>query len=165
MMFYKNICAVLLATLLALPVHADEQDQRKSAAIELVKATKADQTLDQIFPLIVDQIFPLLIQGNEGHEVLVNTILKEEFKASLPKFKAEFIDLIAGVYEQNFNTDELNQLTAFMKSPTGQKFVSKQVEVFQQSSAGGELIGQKMALDAIPRVIQRLEDANLTTPK
>jgi uncharacterized protein len=48
---------------------------------------------------------------------------------------------IAAVYARNFSEGELRELTAFYRTPTGQKFVSQQPELTRQGAA----VGQRLA--------------------
>ena len=55
------------------------------------------------------------------------------------------VDGIAAVYAANFSLDELRELDAFYRRPTGQKFLEKWPSITQQSVQIGEDGSRKAA--------------------
>jgi hypothetical protein len=68
----------------------------------------------------------------------------------------ELADQMAGVYANHFTPAELNEMTAFYRSATGQKLVEKTPVVAQQSMAIGQKFGQAMFERSRGRIIEEL---------
>jgi hypothetical protein len=78
-------------------------------------------------------------------EQKMSTLLAEEMSWS--KMEAAYLQ----VYKESFTQDEINQLIAFYKSPTGQMFVQKMPTVMQKSMLAmqqqmGPLMGKIQAI-------------------
>ena len=50
----------------------------------------------------------------------------------------EFTDQLAVIYAQAYEIDEMRQITAFYRSPVGQKVLEKMPALAQQSMAAGQ---------------------------
>jgi uncharacterized protein len=50
----------------------------------------------------------------------------------------------------------MRQVVTFYRTPTGRKFLQKQPEVFQESMALGQQLGQAMARDVQDRMTEEL---------
>jgi hypothetical protein len=67
------------------------------------------------------------------------------------------------IYKQNFTDQEISDMLAFYKSPTGQSVLQKMPVVMQESMQ----VGQQMAMKAMPKIralsekmVQEMEDAS-----
>jgi hypothetical protein len=69
------------------------------------------------------------------------------FNDSAQKRVDELIETIATIYASNFTADELHDLTAFYRTPTGQKFLARQTAIAQQSMAAGQQLGRAVMSD------------------
>ncbi len=58
-----------------------------------------------------------------------------------------FADLLAGIYARNFTVDEIHDLTAFYRSPTGQKLIARQPIIARESLAAGQQFGRELVAD------------------
>ena len=68
----------------------------------------------------------------------------------------EVIALGATIYARNFTVDELRELTAFYRSPLGQKVQQKLPTVMQESMAMGARFGQEISREAGEQMINEL---------
>ena len=75
---------------------------------------------------------------------------------------SELEDSIVDVYANNFSADELRDLIAFYKSPTGQKFLQKTPLVTQQTMAAGQKFGQSAGAEAQKEMIEQLRNKGHT---
>jgi hypothetical protein len=66
------------------------------------------------------------------------------------------IDEITVLYARSFTVAELNDLTAFYRAPTGQKFLEKLPAITQDSMAIGQKFGQAIAADLQTRMAEEL---------
>lgn len=70
-------------------------------------------------------------------------------------------DQVAAVYGQTFTVDELRQITAFYRTPVGQKFLEKMPAVFQQTTAVGQAFGLKLQNEVREKVADELRKKGL----
>ena len=75
-------------------------------------------------------------------ELITNTV-------NWDKIKPQMTDL----YVSNFSENEINDMLAFYRSPTGKKFVEKMPVIMQKSME----IGQKQSRTMIPKLNRLLE--------
>jgi hypothetical protein len=68
----------------------------------------------------------------------------------------EIIDEVIAIYARNFTADELREVTAFYRGPTGQKFLQKQPVILQDSMAVGQKFGQSVATEMQNRIVEEL---------
>jgi len=68
----------------------------------------------------------------------------------------ELIEQIAVLYARNFTADELREVVAFYRRPTGQKFVQKLPAITQESMALGQRFGQSIGNEIRARMIEEL---------
>jgi uncharacterized protein len=61
-----------------------------------------------------------------------------------------------GTYAPHFTAEEMQQVTNFYRSPTGQKFLQKQPELVRESMALGQQFGQAIARDVQGRMVEEL---------
>jgi uncharacterized protein len=58
--------------------------------------------------------------------------------------KDELNDMIAGVYDRHFSTEELRQLLAFYETPLGRKLLASQPSIMQESMVAGQEWGRRI---------------------
>lgn len=133
----------------AAPAPAQEFTQSHiNAALDFIGATQVGKDLDQILPLSAQQTQAQLIQLRPDLFKQIGEVVQ----AAALKATARRNDLgvaVARVYAANFTEDELKAIGAFFKSPAGQKFATKTVELQNQipqvvQSWRGRLIGELM---------------------
>jgi hypothetical protein len=69
---------------------------------------------------------------------------------------SEIIEKVAGIYARNFTVTELNEIAAFYRGPTGQKFVRRIPGVLQESLPNGQVFGQVLGGELQKRMIEEL---------
>ena len=148
----------LLAVILLLTTPARAQSpspESTAAAKELATTMKLTEQFKTMMPLIMKNLKPVLVQGrsdlDRDYDVLV-PILLEGFQARI----GELVDAVAVIYASNFSAEELRAVTAFYKTPAGQKFLQKTPAVMQQTMAAGQQFGQSAAADMQKRMIEEL---------
>ena len=68
----------------------------------------------------------------------------------------EMIDQIAALYARNFSVEELREVVAFYRGPTGQKFIQKLPLITQESMVIGQRFGQSIAAELRSRIVDEL---------
>jgi hypothetical protein len=126
-----------------------------AAARELLATMRFSDQFKAIMPVIVQNLKPAIVQNRpeveRDFDALMPTLL-ESMTARLD----EISDLTASVYARNFTVEELRDITAFYRTPTGEKFLQKLPAVTQQSMALGQKFGQSVASELQGRLIDEL---------
>lgn len=126
-----------------------------AAARELVAAARATDQLKSLLPLITQQLKPVVVQGRPEVERdfdRIMPLLIAAFDQQLDKFAAA----AAEIYASNFTADEMQQVTAFYRSPVGQKFLEKTPAIAQQSMLMGQKFGQQIVQELQTRIREEL---------
>ncbi|MEM1020627.1 MAG: DUF2059 domain-containing protein [Pseudomonadota bacterium] len=151
--------------LLGQPAAAASHSEEKVAAVAtLMQTLKTEQQLGPMINSMLEKFMPLFLQANPGRQADIEPILVEELQTSFAANQQTFLNLIAQAYLENFEIDEIEALNGFMASPVGQKFVGKQPVVARQARQAGMILGQAMAREALPRIVERLRAASLKVP-
>jgi hypothetical protein len=69
---------------------------------------------------------------------------------------------MASVYANNFTAAELHDLTAFYKSPTGQKLLRMMPVITSQTMAVGQKFGQAAGEEARKQIMEELRNKGHT---
>jgi hypothetical protein len=137
--------------------------EKIAAAQELLQAMRAP---DEFTPMVMRTIDAVraIYQARLGDESIekMQTLLKE-YDAMVPSFIEaanphikEARDDLLGLYSYQFTLDELHQLTAFYKSPVGQKMLSKQNNLSQEETLIANRLADTVAADIKKRVDELL---------
>jgi hypothetical protein len=125
------------------------------AAHELVTASRAADQLKTLLPLFMQQLKPAVVQGRaevaRDYDLIMPALIE-----SMAARSDAFAAAIADIYARTFTADELRQVTAFYRSPIGQKFLEKMPVIAQESMAMGQKFGQEIAAEMRTRMIEEL---------
>jgi hypothetical protein len=152
---FARIAGLAVATLLLIaPAHA-QSTNADAAARELVDTMKLPDQFKAVLPTIIQHMKPAIVQNRpdvaRDFDAMM-PIVQEKMGAHL----GELSSAMAAIYANNFTADELRELTAFYKSPTGQKFLQKTPVVAAQTMAAGQKFGQAAAADAQKQMTDEL---------
>ena len=117
-----------------------------AAAHELMTVMKPADQFKAIMPVLIQNLKQAIVQGRPEVEKQYDTMMPV-FNDSAQKRVDELIETIATIYASNFTADELHDLTAFYRTPTGQKFLARQAAIAQQSMAAGQQLGRAVMSD------------------
>jgi uncharacterized protein len=126
-----------------------------AAARELVQVARATDQLKLILPSIIQALKPAVVQGRPEVEKDFDAFapaLLDNMTARLPEFTAE----IVVIYARNFTPEEMRQMTAFYRTPVGQKLLEKLPTVTQESMRVGQAWGQRIGAEVQNRMIEEL---------
>jgi hypothetical protein len=119
----RLLLAAAFAASLCLPVHAQDAGSPEAlqAAQELATIMTGD-TIGQMSSALTAQIWPS-IQNQFGNKVDPATLaeLRSEFERTLTDFTGQVTKDAPTVYARYFTAQELREMIAFYKSPTGAK--------------------------------------------
>ncbi len=126
-----------------------------AAARELVVTMRASDQLKTILPLLMQQLKPAIVQNRPEVAKDYDAMIPHMLEIMNSKLTA-FAEAVAGIYAHNFSADELRQVTAFYKSPIGQKFLEKMPVITKESLTMGNKFGQEIATELRNRMIEEL---------
>jgi hypothetical protein len=153
-----TLTAALAVCLLfaALPARAQAPSlEAMAAAHDLIVTMRAADYFKAIMPAIMQNMKPAIVQNRpevERDYDAVMPLLLEGMNARVN----EIIDQIAAIYARNFTAEELREVTAFYRGPTGQKFVQKLPAITQESMVVGQRFGQAIGGEIRARMIDEL---------
>jgi uncharacterized protein len=108
-----------------------------------------------IMPAIVQQLKPAIVQNRPQVERDYDAIMPLMLD-SMNARVSEIIDQVAALYARNFTAAELNEVVAFYRGPTGQKFIQKLPLITQESMVIGQRFGQSIATELRSRIVDEL---------
>lgn len=116
----RLVATVLVAGALAAPARA--QDAEALRAAQELAAIMTGNTIEQMSRALTAQIWPS-VEGQFKGKVDAETLaeLRTEFERTLAAFTGEVMKDAPVVYARNFTAQELRDMLAFYKSPTGAK--------------------------------------------
>jgi hypothetical protein len=149
--------ALALSLLMAAPAAAQSPPTPEMAAArELVMTMKLSDQLRTLMPIIMKNMKSTMLVGRSPEFV-------RDFEATLPilmqAFETrydEFADVVAAVYASNFTVQELQDVTTFYRTPTGQKMLERLPVVAQLSMQAGQAYGRKIAEECKQRMIEEM---------
>lgn len=132
---------LLAASLSATPPAQPASDAHVKAALELIVASRTDQTFNQMKDPTGRMVQSTVAQFN-GCESAKPVLDEFAQKMGEVKFSDAQIDEVrkdvAGIYADVFTQAELDEMTAFFKSAVGQKMLDKTPEVMQRAAQASQ---------------------------
>ncbi len=114
----------------------------------------------------IKTVLELTTSGNVGEKVMKQII--EQFAKIYPKVDKKFWDefsnaiktedlikMITPIYDKYYSEQDLDNLIAFYKTPTGKKVIESMPVIAQESMAAGQEWGQKIAEQAHQKLIDK----------
>lgn len=151
----RPLAACLVLTLMsATPAPAQSPDA-VAAAKELMVVMHSADNFKAIMPQLMQALKPAVVQGRaevaRDFDALVPSLIN-----AMSSRLDEMLDKIASVYARNFTAEELREVIAFYRGPTGQKFVQKLPAIMQESMTIGQQLGQQLGAELQQRMIEEL---------
>jgi len=154
----KRSLAVYLAVFLLAAGPAFPQSppaDAMEAARELVATVKLADQFKAIGPIIMQNLKSAIVQNRPQVERDYDSVMPLLLEGMNSRVN-EMVDQITALYARTFNVDELHALTAFFRSPAGQKYVQMIPAITQESMVIGQRFGQSVAKEMQDRVIEEL---------
>jgi len=153
------VWAVVIALSFAVGARAEDSAAQQKAAVELAKlALPTDQWKSMMDKMVISVTDALKARAPDLPADFGER-LHAEMDHMLPY--QEMIDLQSGLLVKYYTLDELQQLTAFYKTPLGQKAIKIMPDVMQDVMGHMQL---KIQRD-LPAVMERLMPKNDADPK
>jgi hypothetical protein len=136
--------------------HAQTIDpDTKAAAKELMAAMRVAEQMKAILPTIMQTMKPAIVQGRAEVERDYNAIqgpIMQTFTARMD----DLIELMVLVYSRHFTAAEMREMTKFVGSPIGQRFIEKMPAVLQEGMVVGQKFGESLASELVARMTDEL---------
>jgi uncharacterized protein len=144
------------------PSDAPPPAENLAAARELVAVMKATDQFKVLLPSIFQALKQAIVQGRPEVAKDYDAIVPIVTAGAMKRLDA-FAEVLATVYARNFSVDELHDLIAFYKTPTGQKLIARQPVIAHESLIAGQQFGQELIADLRQQIDDELKkrgDAN-----
>jgi uncharacterized protein len=166
-MRYGNIAAFAIAFALAFPLVVSPLRAQSSstlvpppetlaAARELVATMQATNQFKTLLPTIIEGMKPAIVQGRPQVAKDFDAIMPIVISGATQRLD-ELAEMLAEVYARNFTADEIRDLIAFYKTPTGKKLLQRQPAVARASLAAGQQFGQQLVTDIQQQIAEELK--------
>ena len=151
-MFRSSFRAAVLAVglLVGFAGVASAQEVTEShlkAAVAAVEAAKTSRGFDNLLPLMSQQVQNRLIRMRPDQHQLISQVVEQQ-ALDLVSRRKDLDNDVARIWAKYFTEDELNQITAFYKSPAGAKLaeVGPQVvaETLQSVKGWSDRVGEEL---------------------
>lgn len=150
------IASIMLVLLAVAPAAAQSPPaETMAAAREVVAVAKMTDQFKQLMPILMQQFKPVVAQGRPEVEKDYDVIIPQVLNAMNERL-TELSELMALVYARHFSAAELRDLTAFYRTPTGQKFISEQPAVAREGMLAGQQFAQAIGGDIQKRIVDEL---------
>ena len=158
------IAATLVALTLAggAPAAWADDASRLRLAHEVVDLTHAGDNMKAIMPTMAQQMRAVLGQQGNADKAQIDAYV-QRFQDRLDQEIPAFTDLVADVYAREFSDDDLTNLLAFYRTPTGQHLLGKQPEIAKGLLLAGQEWGKRVAGEVLADM--QKEKAAAPSPK
>jgi hypothetical protein len=136
--FSVVLCAFFAATASTAPAQTATDNERQKAIIELLEVTGMNDMLKQIIDSVTTSVAQAIKKQKPELPAEALNILIEEvthgFQARTPEMMAN----AALLYEKYFSAQEMRDITAFYKTPTGAKTLKVMPKLLPESIQLGQ---------------------------
>lgn len=133
---------------------AGSQERRVELARRLLVATDAQGTMRRLMSTMADGFSRGMATGGDGTEI--SKILEQVMREELSSFGARTMPLMADIYADTFDEQELRDLLAFYESPAGRKMVEKLPELSRRSQAAAAPFVPVMQRQMVSKLFTRI---------
>jgi hypothetical protein len=143
-------CVLVVSLGAASPGHAQSAKPTEDAIVAaraFVVAMQMEQQMAAVLPLIFAQMKKVMTAQTPAQGPAIDDAIAH-ITTKLQGRTAEVVDEIVQLYAQQITVEDLLSMTAFFRSPAGQRFVTLQPELTRQQMEIGQRWGERVALDA-----------------
>ena len=156
MRFWSAVAAVAIMLLSVVPAPAQAPSpETMTAARDVVAVARMTDQFKQLMPILMQQFKPVVAQGRPAVEKDYDAVVPQILNAMNERM-TELSELMALVYARHFTAAELRDLSAFYRTPTGQKFISEQTAVAREGMLAGQQFAQAIGGDLQKRIVEEL---------
>ncbi len=129
------------------PVEADAASDRLNLAHQVVVVAHVADDLRNLMPVFMAQFRPLVLQGRSDTADFDEFI--KLFNARVDAGADQYAEKVGQIYATEFSAEDLGNLLAFYKTPTGQNLLAKENAVAQAYILVGKQFGQDLAKQVV----------------
>jgi hypothetical protein len=147
------------AAVVAPPVSSSPSPAASPAQIALARAVIVDSGISSSFQLIIPQYLEQIALSVTRTRPELVADLNVALAAIRPEFDTkvdEMIDSAAQLYAQRLTQKELEDISAFFKSPSGRKYVASQPFLMNDMFVAMQAWSQKISVDMMARVREEM---------
>jgi len=145
------LAVALLVGFLAFTAGARAQTPASlAAAKELISLKGGVAMFDPLIPGVIESAKSQLVPTNPQLAGPLNEVATQLHKEYAPK-RAELLDIVAKTYAQHFTEQELKDIVAFYRTPSGKKMIAQEPAAIKESLDAA----QQWANDFSDVVLQR----------
>jgi hypothetical protein len=141
-------------------VYAQQQPQPSATALatanELITVTGATALFNPLIAGVVEQAKILFLQQDPSMSRDLNEV-SAKLRADLQPRLSELTDEVARLYAAKFSEQELKEILAFYKSPTGKKLLAEQTQVIDSSMRFAQNWANKLSEEVISKMRDELK--------
>jgi uncharacterized protein len=126
-----------------------------AAAEELLTTMGMTKQFDAVIPMMMQQMRQIIVQSNPAAGKEIDDVVKA-ITAKFSARKNEVVPLAAQVYARRLTIEDMKAMTAFFKTPAGQRFVEMTPQLTQESMMIGQQWGQKLGQEVEQEMKQEL---------
>ncbi len=130
------------------PVRADDAADRLKLAQQVLVVAHVADNFRNFMPLMMAQLKPLVQRQGQVDSTDLDRFTKL-FTVRADAAADQFAEKMGQIYATEFSAEDLGNLLAFYKTPSGQNLLSKQSSIAQASLAVGKQLGQDIAKQVI----------------
>ncbi len=150
------LASAMSGTLLA----QDVSEAHTEAARKAMVATGATERLDNILPGVAARVKTTLIQNRPDIEAEISATV-DEVAITLAGRRGSLEEEVAKIYTQMFSEEELETITVFFSSETGNKFLSQTPFLFRSIDQASAVWSRGIARDLTKEVGDKMREKGL----
>lgn len=152
----RVLAAVVVMTILAAPARAQAPaPETLAAARDLIATVKFSDQFNALMPNIMTGMKATIVQNRpeveRDYDAFVPALLD-----TMRQRLGELTETVALIYAENFTVDDLRAITAFYKTPVGQKYIEKTSQVTRQTMVAGQQFGKTISAEAQKLMVEEL---------
>ena len=150
------------------PAPAAEQSvdpERLAAARSLLELTHSDQMAAQIMKQFSANITAIVVRDNPDQQKLIQGLIDTDLTPIFISHTHEMQENSAMAYARHFTVAELNELSGFYRSPTGQKYLQTMPQILGETMKANRALVTGIIAEASSKLAQDLRKNNLHVPK
>lgn len=168
----RRLTGVLLAAALATgvpvmtaPAFAQQQGEQAPAEVTpeqlalaraVIDFTGAGASFDNVVPQLLLEARSVVLRTRPGVQSDLDTVIIELDKEFQPK-RDELLNEIARIYAENFTEDELKEITAFYRSPTGRKLTETTPQILERSYGRLQVWTRELGAQVMDRLREEMK--------
>lgn len=163
---FAHVRNVSLAALIGVsgwagPATAQElSDSHLAAARQAIDSTASTNRLDNILPTMAQNAKSELIRANPNQEASISVIV-DEVAISLAPRRGMLETEVAKIFANTFTEGELEEISGFFSTETGQKFLAQSPIVLREIERAAQVWSNGLRRDMNAAVREKLSEAGL----